>query len=133
VVGITTFRPFPVEEVRRTLADARRVVVVEKAFRPGGGGLLSADITLALRDAGVTVHTVVAGLGGRPITRRGIESVLGAADRGELGELSFLDLDNDVVGQERARILSSAPVDPSGGAAVRRRPPPVATRVGEST
>jgi pyruvate ferredoxin oxidoreductase alpha subunit len=131
-VGITTFRPFPVEEVRRALAGARRVVVVEKAFRPGGGGLLSGDVTLALRDADVTVHTVVAGLGGRPITRRGIESTLASAERGELGELGFLDLDDDVVAHERARILSSAPVGPSGGAAVHRRPSPAAAPVGEA-
>ncbi|HEX7442678.1 MAG TPA: transketolase C-terminal domain-containing protein, partial [Acidimicrobiales bacterium] len=38
VVGITTFRPFPTEAVRRALSGARRVVVVEKAFRVGGGG-----------------------------------------------------------------------------------------------
>ena len=130
VVGVTTFRPFPSREVRWALSGARRVIVVEKAFRVGGGGMLSADVTLALRDPAVAVHTVVAGLGGRAITRRGVESVLGSAARGELEALSFLDLDATVVAQERARVLSSTPPGPAA-TALRRRPPPVAAPVGE--
>ena len=132
VVGITTFRPFPTSEVRSALAGARQVVVIEKAFRAGGGGVLSGDVTLAVQDSDVGVHTVVAGLGGRPITRRGVESVLGSAARGELEPLSFLDLDNAVIEHERARVLSASSPGPDGTATVRRRPPPVASPVGEA-
>ena len=48
VLGIGCFRPFPVVDVRRELAAAATVVVVEKAFSPGFGGVLSADVALAL-------------------------------------------------------------------------------------
>jgi len=130
VVGVTTFRPFPAREVRWALSGARQVVVVEKAFRAGGGGVLSGDITLALQGAGTAVHTVVAGLGGRPVTARGIGSVLESATRGELETLSFLDLDTAVIDAERVRVRASSPAEPTGPATVRRRPPPVASRVG---
>ena len=132
VVGITTFRPFPAEEVRRALSGARRVVVVEKAFRVGGGGVLSGDVNLAVHDSAITVHTVVAGLGGRPITRRSIESILASAADGCLEPLSFLDLDNAVVERERARVLSVSPPGSIGAASVYRRPMPVATPVAET-
>ena len=125
VVGITTFRPFPVEAVRRALAGARRVVVLEKAFRPGGGGLLSGDVTLALRDAGVAVHTVVAGLGGRPITRRGIESVLGSADTRRARRA---ELPRPRQRRRRARAGPDPVVGPHRTAGCRHSPPPATTR-----
>ncbi len=122
VVGVTTFRPFPSEAVRRALAGARRVVVVEKAVRVGGGGILSGDIALALRDPTVPVHTVIAGLGGRPITRRGMVSVLGAATHGELDDLVFLDLDREAVDRERARIAAHRGSGPPVATGLRRAP-----------
>ena len=85
VVGITSFRPFPADAVRGALARASRVVVVEKAFSIGFGGVLASDVTLALHGAPATVSSVVAGLGGRPITQRSLESLLDLAARGDLG------------------------------------------------
>ena len=130
VVGVTTFRPFPNEAVRRALAGARRVVVVEKAVRVGGGGILSGDIALALRDPTVPVHTVVAGLGGRPITRRGMASVLEAAAHGELDDLVFLDLDRGAVDRERARIAAHRGSGPPVATDLRRAPSPAGTGEG---
>ncbi len=131
VVGVTTFRPFPSEDVRLALAGVGRVVVVEKAFRAGGTGVLSADVVLAIGDTGVPVHTVVAGLGGRPVTRRSVESMLEAAGRGELEALSFLDLDHAVVERERARIRAASPTDRAVGSALRGRAPSPVGSAGE--
>src|SRR5262245_58046993 len=39
-VGIKCFRPWPAEEVREALAHAERVIVVEKAFAVGAGGIV---------------------------------------------------------------------------------------------
>ena len=47
-VGITSFRPFPIDAVRDALQNARQVVVVEKAFSVGFGGVLSTDVAMAL-------------------------------------------------------------------------------------
>jgi pyruvate ferredoxin oxidoreductase alpha subunit len=104
VLGVTTFRPFPRDAVAEALAGASRVVVVEKAFSVGFGGVLSTDVALATHEGDARLRTVVAGLGGRPITGRSLEAMLGSAIRDELGPVTFLDLDVELVERERARM-----------------------------
>jgi pyruvate ferredoxin oxidoreductase alpha subunit len=103
VVGITSYRPFPLDAVRAALGGARRVVVVDRALSAGLGGILAADVRTALTGTGVPVHTVIAGLGGRPITRAALGGMLRAAVDGALEPLSFLDLDTALVERELAR------------------------------
>ncbi len=107
VLGVTAFRPFPVVAVADALRGARRVVVVEKAFSLGMGGVLATDVATASPDSGGDLATVVAGLGGRPITRRDVEGILERSAQGTLPRLSFLNLDEDVVARERARMAAS--------------------------
>ena len=97
VLGITTFRPFPYDAVRRALADARRVVVVERSMAPGVGGAVTADVRAALAGTDLEIATVIAGLGGRPITRSSLRAMLRSALDGQLEPLTFLDLDRQVV------------------------------------
>ena len=113
VVGITSFRPFPLDAVRDALAGAHRVVVVEKAFSIGFGGVLSTDVAMATHDADCSLRTVVAGLGGRAITRRSLEELLAAASRDELDSLTFLDLDHGIIERERARMTATRRSGPS--------------------
>jgi pyruvate ferredoxin oxidoreductase alpha subunit len=113
VVGIATFRPFPAAAVRDALRGARRVIVVEKAFSIGVGGVVSTEVAMALRGDDVAVASVVAGLGGRPITRNAIEGLIGSATRDELAPLTFLDLDHDAVERERARMRATRRSGPS--------------------
>jgi len=123
VIGITTFRPFPSEAVRSSLAGASRVIVVEKALRVGGGGFLSDDVALAVRNSGAAVHTVVAGLGGRPVTRRSVASMLEAVGRDGLEALTLLDLDRGIVDHERARIAAHDRPGAPPGSRLRGRVP----------
>ena len=107
VVGITAFRPFPRQAVAEALAGAQRVVVVEKAFSVGFGGVLSTDVAMATHRSESSLYTVVAGLGGRPITRRSLETMLAMAAQDQLELLTFLDLDTGVVQREQARIAAA--------------------------
>jgi pyruvate ferredoxin oxidoreductase alpha subunit len=107
VLGITSFRPFPHDAVRDALSGARRVVVVEKAFSVGFGGVLSTDVAMATHDADLSLRTVIAGLGGRAITQRSIESMLADAIDGRLEALTFLDLDQGIIERERARMAGT--------------------------
>ena len=104
-LGVKTFRPWPLEEVRAALAHAERVVVVEKAFAVGAGGIVGQNVRLALDGTGATVHDVVAGLGGRPITGRSLRGLLDDAMAGRLScdRMTFLDLDSAVVERELER------------------------------
>jgi len=104
-VGITCFRPYPLDEIRAALAGARRVVVLEKAFAIGLGGILGQNVRLALEGLPVRVHDVVAGLGGRPITKSSLRRLFAdaLADRLESGRLTFLDLDWSLIERELER------------------------------
>ncbi len=102
-LAIKSFRPFPSAELRAALSGARRVIVLERAFSVGVGGIVSADIHSAT--AGLAIHTssVIAGLGGRAITRRSLHAMLDRHERGALHPVHFLDLDRGVVERELAR------------------------------
>jgi pyruvate ferredoxin oxidoreductase alpha subunit len=106
-LGITTFRPFPAEAVREALRLARRVVVVEKAFACGVGGIVSADVRLTLHAGHQPGYTVVAGLGGRPITRTSLRGLFADAMHDRLETLTFLDLDIDAVTRELDRMAAT--------------------------
>jgi pyruvate ferredoxin oxidoreductase alpha subunit len=105
VLGLTCFRPWPFDEVRAALAHKAHVVVVNRALSVGRGSVLGTDIRLSLQDATVVVHDVVAGLGGRPVTRDLIRRLLTDAAGGELSdhELTFADLDRDLAQRELER------------------------------
>jgi pyruvate ferredoxin oxidoreductase alpha subunit len=100
-LGLVAYRPFPVAALRSALAGADRVVVVERAFSLGAGGIVTADLTAAV-PSGVPVHTAVAGLGGRPVTGTALHGLLLDAVAGRLPALTFLDLDTDLVARELA-------------------------------
>ena len=102
-LGITTFRPWPSEEVRRALRGAKRIVVIEKALAVGIGGVVSLDVRVALSGMNHAVHTVIAGLGGRPITATSLHRLLRSAVAGALPDVTFLDLDRGLVERELAR------------------------------
>jgi pyruvate ferredoxin oxidoreductase alpha subunit len=97
VLGIVSFRPFPLAEVRRILQHAERVVVLEKSVAVGIGGILSANVRMALSGVQLHGYTVIAGLGGRPITRKSLHKLFREAERDELQPLTFLDLDWNIV------------------------------------
>ncbi len=103
VLGITSFRPFPTDLVRAALHKARRVVVLEKSLAVGIGGILSTDVRMALSGLNVPSCTVVAGLGGRAITRKSLHRLFGKAEQDGLEQLTFLDLEWDLVNKQLAR------------------------------
>jgi pyruvate ferredoxin oxidoreductase alpha subunit len=107
VVGITSFRPFPLDAVRAALSHAQRVVVLEKALAVGIGGIVSANVRMAL--AGIPLHgyTVIAGLGGRPITKVSLRGLFADAVADRLEPLTFLDMDWEVVNRELERMGAS--------------------------
>lgn len=103
VLGITSFRPFPLAQVRAALQHARRVVVLEKSLAVGIGGILATDVRMALSGIQLHGYTVVAGLGGRAITRKSLHKLFREAEQDALEHLTFLDLDWDVVNKQLER------------------------------
>ncbi len=103
VLGITSYRPFPISAIRDATANAKRIVVIEKCFAVGIGGIVSRDVRSAVRNRPQPVLTVVAGLGGRAITKESVHKLLMDAIADKLELLTFLDLDWAVVNRVLAR------------------------------
>ncbi len=105
-LGVTCFRPFPLDEIREALAGTARVVVVERAFAVGIGGIVGQNVRLALAGLPPVVYDVVAGLGGRAITRRSLTGLVEDVDLGRIepNRLHFLDMDWKLVEREIQRL-----------------------------
>jgi pyruvate ferredoxin oxidoreductase alpha subunit len=103
VLSICSFRPFPLVAVRAALERASRVVVIEKCLAVGIGGIVSDGVRKSLSGTALKGYTVIAGLGGRPITKRSLIALFERAARDELEPLNFLDLKWDVINRELER------------------------------
>ncbi len=102
-IQLCSFRPFPSQLLRYVIHNAKRVIVIEKDLSVGKGGIVSSEVKMALRGLPTLVHTVIAGLGGRSISKAAvIDTVKGACLEG-LEEPHFLDLNWDVINQELLR------------------------------
>jgi pyruvate ferredoxin oxidoreductase alpha subunit len=113
VLGIQSFRPFPLAAVRAAMQHARRVVVLEKSFSVGLGGVVSTDVRVALSGLQLQGYTVVAGLGGRAITKASLHRTLREAIAGSLQPLTFMDLDWRIVNRQlerEAQVRRSGPI-----------------------
>ncbi|MDR3155545.1 MAG: hypothetical protein LBT90_00365 [Holosporaceae bacterium] len=94
VLTLISYRPFPQKEIREALKNAKKIVVVEKALAVGIGGILVQEIKLSLAGINVNITSVVAGLGGKPITRSMLyDCLLGSSHE----ETKFLGLNDDLV------------------------------------
>jgi pyruvate ferredoxin oxidoreductase alpha subunit len=113
VLGIRSFRPFPLAAMRAALQGAKRVVVLEKSFSVGLGGVVSTDVRLALSGLQLHGYTVIAGLGGRAITKASLTRTLTDAVADKLEPLTFMDLQWSIVNRQlerEAAIRRSGPI-----------------------
>ena len=110
---VRSFRPFPRQALRAALAGAKRVVVFEKSLAVGMGGILAENVRMALADMPVAVHSVIGGLGGRPITRENLRRMFDKAVSDQLEEPHFHDIRMDVVEREMERLRSQSGIGAS--------------------
>ncbi|WP_455387860.1 transketolase C-terminal domain-containing protein [Petrachloros mirabilis] len=102
-VKIGCYRPFPALQLRIELEGVSRVIVVEKDLAVGMGGIVSADVQMALQGLHIPVHTVIAGLGGRSIPKSSLKQMVHDARAERLSEPHFLDLNMTAINDELAR------------------------------
>jgi len=122
-VSICSFRPFPLEALAAALAGAKRIVVIEKSLAPGLGGVVASNVRMALAEKPVPVHTVIAGLGGRPITMTSLREVFEVAGEGRLPDIQFLDLDHSAVEHEIVRARATRRSGPTAENVIRQLNP----------
>ena len=119
VVGIKCYRPFPMDAVAEALEGAKKVVVIDRALAVGSGGVLSRDIMVALQKQDVKRYTVIAGLGGRAITRNSLKKMLAECEADTLKNFSFMDLDEELVNRQLERERLTRKTGPLPEAVVR--------------
>ncbi len=75
---ISSFRPFPKEEVIEKLKGSKSVAVIDRSWALGTDGPLSQEIKSALYSAGmnIPVYDYVAGLGGMDLSEKTIRNVI---------------------------------------------------------
>lgn len=119
-VSIGSFRPFPLAALREVLCHARRVVVLEKCLAVGLGGIVSDGVRKSLSGIPLNGYTVIAGLGGRAITRASLTRLFEDAGRDELESVTFLDLNTELVSHELEREARTHRTGPTAEALLRR-------------
>jgi len=129
VVSIVSFRPFPLAALREVLQHAKRVVVLEKCLAVGLGGIVSDGVRKSLSGIALHGYTVIAGLGGRAITRASLRRLFEDAERDALEQVTFLDLNTEVIDAELERESKVRRTGPTAEA-VLRSIGTVASRIG---
>jgi pyruvate ferredoxin oxidoreductase alpha subunit len=120
LVSIGSYRPFPADALRDALGRAKQVVVLEKSLAPGMGGMVSPNVRMALRGLNIPTQTVIAGLGGRAIPQTSLHRVFETAEKGELEDTHFLDLNLEVVQREIEREKGGRKSGPTAEAILRQ-------------
>lgn len=69
LIKLRSFRPFPQETLRAACKNLTDIIVLERAFSPGSGGIVGLEVLAAVSDLPnpPRVHNFAAGLGGRDI------------------------------------------------------------------
>jgi pyruvate/2-oxoacid:ferredoxin oxidoreductase alpha subunit len=81
LLKIKLFRPFPLEDVREALAGIPKVMVLDRNFSPGLGGILFQELKAALygMDGAPQIHGYLAGVGGTNISPAAIKEMVCSA------------------------------------------------------
>jgi len=102
-IQLCSYRPFPSQALRHAIQHAKRVIVIEKDLAVGKGGIVSGEVKNALQGLPTLVDTVIAGLGGRPISKAAVIDTVKAACLEGLEEPHFLDLNWEAINRELTR------------------------------
>jgi pyruvate ferredoxin oxidoreductase alpha subunit len=103
VLGIISFRPFPLEQVRAALIKSKRFIVLEKSLAVGMGGIVATNVRMAVTGSGLRGFTAIAGLGGRAIPKSSLHKLFRQAEQEELEPVTFVDLDWAAVNKQLER------------------------------
>lgn len=103
LLKITSYRPFPKNEIVKALSRAREVAVVDKSISLGGFGPLYTDLSAAVLSMGAKAPKVsgfVIGLGGRDITLKSIQEVYESLS-GKQVDCEFIGLKKELLAEAK--------------------------------
>ena len=90
LLKITTFRPFPAEEIIKTIGKCENIAIIEKAISPGSGGPLFSEVKAAISQMEKkNTRNYIVGLGGKDISQKNIQKIIkDASNRGK--QITFI-------------------------------------------
>jgi len=95
LIKLRSFRPFPTETVKAACKGLDNVIVLERAFSPGSGGIIGLEVLAALSELPTPprVHNFAAGLGGRDIPLEILPKLLEVLTEPNDGRFKIIDVD----------------------------------------
>lgn len=107
ILSLRSFRPFPANAICNVLKNVKQVIVFEKSFAVGMGGILASEIHMATQRYAdiqdMKISSVIGGLGGRTITKKSLRKIVEHAKNGQLDSEVFMDLEGSTVVRELKR------------------------------
>jgi len=102
LLKVRSYRPFPVQALRKALKEASVIAVIEKDVSIGGEAGLVTDLKAAFYNSKITAPIIgfTAGLGGRDITIKDIRNIVAKAETAHKGiqsEFEFLNLRTEIL------------------------------------
>jgi pyruvate ferredoxin oxidoreductase alpha subunit len=102
LLKVRSYRPFPVQALRKALKDASVIAVIEKDVAIGGEAGLVTDLKAAFYNSSIRTPIIgfTAGLGGRDITVKDIRKIVAKAEAARKGiesEFEFLNLRTEIL------------------------------------
>jgi pyruvate ferredoxin oxidoreductase alpha subunit len=102
LLKVRSYRPFPVQALRKALKDASVIAVIEKDVAIGGEAGLVTDLKAAFYNSTIRSPIIgfTAGLGGRDITIKDIRNIVAKAEvarKGIQSEFEFLNLRTEIL------------------------------------
>ena len=94
LLRIRFFRPFPFEDVRRVLKNAKRVLVMDRNLSPGIGGIVFQEVKSAMYNEKnkPPIYGFIMGLGGRDITVESIANLFDYADKNDPQDIIWMEV-----------------------------------------
>ncbi|MBQ2772445.1 MAG: pyruvate ferredoxin oxidoreductase [Methanocorpusculum sp.] len=83
LLGIRCFRPFPSEDLRALLGNAKRVAVLDKNVSLGAKGAVALEVKDACYGMDLPIYDYILGLGGRDVRKSDIKNIVALAEEGK--------------------------------------------------
>lgn len=90
LIRVISFRPFPSEELKNALKDAKSIAVIEKDVSIGIGGALWGEVRGVCNNPD-NAYSCIVGLGGRDIRERDIEDIIERLKKGKLDKVNWIN------------------------------------------
>ncbi|MGC8662597.1 MAG: pyruvate ferredoxin oxidoreductase [Candidatus Micrarchaeia archaeon] len=87
---LRVFRPFPKESLAK-LKDRKGIIVLDRAYSYGSGGVLATELKSALYGSDTKIYSVIGGIGGKEFGVKDVMSAVDLALKGNMqGEVWFV-------------------------------------------